>query len=81
MPRRGSADFVLSRYEGRISDTSLDMDSGLRTGSRSRQSRDLPVDGKKLLIRRPIKNNNTRSGAKRKTFYYYCTNLEQPETF
>ena len=33
--------------------------------SRSRQSRDLPVDSKYLVIWRPIKINDTRSGAKK----------------
>ena len=28
----------------------------------------LPVDGKKLVIRRPIKKNYTRSGDQKKTF-------------
>ena len=40
---------------------------GIRPGCGSRQSRDLPVDGKKLVIRWPIKKNNTRTGAKKKT--------------
>ena len=57
-------DSVLSRCVGRTSDTSLDKDWGIRPGSRSRQSRDLPVDGKKLVIRQHIKNNNM-SGKKR----------------
>ena len=55
------------------SDTSLDKDWGIRPGSRSRQSRDLPVDGKKLVIRQPTKKNK-RSGAKRallSQFYSY----------
>ena len=43
MPRIGSADSVLLRCAGRMFDTSL--------GSGCRQSRDLPVDGKKLVIR------------------------------
>ena len=50
-------DSVLSRCVGRTSDTSLDKDWGIRPGSRSRQSRDLPLGGNKLFIRRPIKKN------------------------
>ena len=40
----------------------LDKDLGIRSGSRSRQSRDLPVGGKKQITRRPTKKNQTRSG-------------------
>ena len=47
-----------------MSDTSLDKDCGIRPGSGSRQSFDLPVDGKQLVIRQPIKKNNSRSRAK-----------------
>ena len=54
---------------GRTSDTSLDKDWGIRLGFGSRQSRDLPVDSKKLVKRQPIKKNNTRSGAQKKTAY------------
>ena len=64
MPRRGSADFVLSRCMGCTSETLLDKDWGIRQGSGSKQSRDLPLDGKKLLVRWLIKKNITRSGKK-----------------
>ena len=39
---------------------------GIRLGCGSRQLRDLPMDGKKLVIRWPIKKNNTSTGAKKK---------------
>ena len=45
-------------FVGRTSSTSLDKDWGIKPGSRSRQSRDLLVDGKKLVIRRPIKKKS-----------------------
>ena len=44
-PRRGSADSLLSWCVGRMSDTSLDKDWGIRPGWRSRQSRVWPVNG------------------------------------
>ena len=53
-----------ARPEGPVN--SLDKDGGTRLGSGSRQSRDLPVDSKKLVTRQPIKKNNTRSGKKSK---------------
>ena len=46
------------------------MDLGIRLGSGHRQSRDLPVEGKKLVIRRPIKKNNTRSGDQKNKLYF-----------
>ena len=58
-PRRGSANSVLLWWSGCTSDTSLDKDWGIR------QSRHLPMNGKKLVIRQPIKKNNTRSGDKK----------------
>ena len=70
MPRRGSADSVLS---WRTSDTSLDLNSDIRQGSGSRQSRDLPVDGKKLVIRQPIKENNTSGGEKNESCHTYSS--------
>ena len=51
LPRRGSADSVLSWCIGGMSDTPLDNDWGLNLVSR--QSRDLTMDGKKLDIRQP----------------------------
>ena len=62
------------RCPGHESDTSLDKDWGIRLGSGSRQSRDLLVDGKKLVIRRPIKKNNTRSKAKNKKVVFKYLN-------
>ena len=51
---------------GRTSDISLDKGSGIRPGLESRQSRDLPVDSKKLVIRQTIKKNIARSGGQKK---------------
>ena len=62
-----------SKFARRTSDTSLVKDWDIRPGSRSKQSRDLLVDGKKLVIRQPTKKNK-RSGAKRallSQFYSY----------
>ena len=42
----------------------LEKDRGIRLGSESRQSSNLPVDGKKLVIMLPIKKNNTRNREK-----------------
>ena len=57
---------------------------GISPGSGSRQSRDLPVEGKKLGIKRPInKKNNTRSGAPKKTkkWSYIEYTIEANSTF
>ena len=64
---RGSADSVLSWC---TSDTSMDKDRGIRPGSGSRQSRDLPVDGKKLVIRQPHhQEKQLKSGAPKNTLW------------
>ena len=64
-PRRGSAFSMLSLCTA----YSLDNDWGKRLGSGSRQSRDLPVDGRKLVIRQPIKKNNKKTGGPLKIFF------------
>ena len=49
------------RCVGHRSDTSQTKDWGSRPGSGSRQSRYLPVVGRKLVIRWPIRKKNKRS--------------------
>ena len=63
-PRIRSAVSVLSRWAGCTSDTPLDKVWDRSLGLRSRQSRELPVDGKKLDIRWPI-NKKKWTGAKK----------------
>ena len=67
--RRGSADSALSWCMGHMPNTSLDKDQSIKPGLESRQSRDLPVDSKKLVIRRPIKKNS--SSREKKLFDKY----------
>ena len=46
----------------------MDKDWDIRPGLESRQSRDLPVDGKKLVIRGPIKSEYKELGQKKMSF-------------
>ena len=73
-----SSNMSLSWYMGRTTDSSLDKEQGIRAGSGIRQSRDLPVSGKKLVIGRPFnKRYSNEWGTKKVVSSWHLIDVTQ----